>query len=180
MQHRCKEVILPKREVLAYGALAVGAYFLYRGFTGFHFSFLYVFVGFLLLALGWKYKPIGQVRKPFSIPADFNATHWNKNIALNANTGALWVRDKSGQTATFGRSDLLGWEMKNSVFKSTAVAGPRDTPMDNELLVKAKSIDKPVWTVQFNAHSSLTGRGNHDNHQELRDWYERLNAVYNH
>ena len=70
--------------------------------------------------------------------------------------------------------------MQNSNFSSQAVVGPRVTPMDNRLVIKTKSLEKPVWTVPFDAHGSLTGRANHKNHEEMKAWFKRVNVIYDH
>ena len=149
---------------------------LFAWLTGRGFLSPLFLLGAAVVLLGWRFMSAGG--KP-PVPAGFDASFWNKNIALDTTTGALWVRDKSGITATLQREEVVGWEMQNSNFSSQAVVGPRVTPMDNRLLIKTKNLQRPVWTVPFNAHTSLTGGGNHANHRELKDWYERLNAFYN-
>lgn len=143
-----------------------------------------VFVGLILAGVVKLYpsgsKDTSRAGSKPQLPTDFDADYWHRNIALDSKAGRLWLREGTGKTGVFHRSELVGWEMQNSNFASRAVVGPRVTPMDNRLIVKTRSLEKPVWTVPFDAHGSLTGRANHLNHEEMKAWYERLNVFINH
>jgi|GEM_PF-6966941 len=130
-------------------------------------------VGIAVAILGWKWAV-----QP-ALPAGFNASFRNRNIALDTTAASLWVRDQDGTTAILQRDEILGWEMSSNTGAFQTNIGPRVVHLDTKLLVKTRNLSKPVWTVPFNDHFSRSVSGGRANRRELDEWFARLNAFYN-
>ncbi len=175
------------KRLLGFCLLGIGAMLLANEFIfSRHASFFNVAFGIGAALIGWKLsrsvgsKDTARRGSQPRLPEGFHADFWHKNIALDKASNRVWLREKDGKQGVFQTRDLVGWEMQWANFNSQAVIGPRLTPMDNRLIVKTKDLEKPVWTIPFDAHGSITGRACHRNHEEMKAWYERLNVFINH
>ena len=159
------------------GLISLFALFTGRGFLSPTFLF-----GAAIAFVGWKFvagiAPAGSSGGKPPVPAGFNASFWNKNIALDTTSGALWLRDQDGTTTTLPREGVLGWEMSSADSTHQTNIGPRVVHLNTNLLVKTRDFAKPLWTVRFNAHLPRTMHGSKANYRELTEWQARLDAFY--
>lgn len=109
------------------------------------------------------------------LPAGFSPSHSHDNIALEASSKRLWARDEKGNEKLFDGSEITGWAV-NSDTTSNRVGAT--WPHNVYLELKTKDIDRPVWRIRFKRYGELTPEKR--NLEECREWFERLNAVYNH
>lgn len=110
-----------------------------------------------------------------SFPSGFTPTHSHDNIALDANTKRLWVREESGTTKVFEPSDITGWSVSSDTDRNN---WGQHWPCRVYLEIKAKDIDRPLWRVRFKRYGEMLPEQR--NLAECNEWFERLGAVYNH
>lgn len=161
-------------------ALAIGGFIVGK-------SFLVSLVGVAMIYAGQQWyrgrrltdAPTGApaVKRP-DVPANFQMSFWNRNIALDSNDGALWVRDTHGASAVLQRSEVVAWEGACDSSNHQTLVGPKTARLNNRLMIKTKNLSKPVWTVPFNAHPERTEGGANANYAELQEWIARLDALY--
>jgi hypothetical protein len=108
-------------------------------------------------------------------PSGFSPTHSHDNIALNADTKKLWVREESGATKVFEPSEITGWGVSSETTHNKHGA---TWPAKVYLEIKTKDIDRPLWRVRFKRYGELMPEKRNLN--ECNEWYERLGAAYNH
>lgn len=109
------------------------------------------------------------------MPSDFNPTHAHDNVALDAKTKRLWVREESGREQLFEACDITGWSATNS---TSSNAYGKSWPANVYLEIKTTSVDKPLWRARFKRYGEKMPEQR--NYNDCQEWFERLNAVYNH
>jgi len=109
-----------------------------------------------------------------SFPSGFTPTHAHDNIALDANTKKLWIREESGTTKVFEPSEITGWSVSADTTRNRL--GQR-WPCKVYLEIKAKDIDRPLWRARFKRYKESTPEQR--NLDECNEWFERLGAAYN-
>jgi hypothetical protein len=123
-----------------------------------------------------KKAGMGPARWPRpGVPEDFIPTHAHDNVALDAKTKRLWVREESGREQLFEAGDITGWSATNST--NTNAYG-KSWPANVYLEIKTTSVDKPLWRARFKHYGEKTPEQR--NYNDCQEWFERLNAVYNH
>jgi hypothetical protein len=138
-----------------------------------------ILIGLILMIYGMVQNGKGSESDNLTAPGGkaFDATHRSKNLALDANSGALWCKDDKGRVHVFERGQVTAWEhnwveasYRNGVFLLKK----------NVLVLKVASLDAPRVTVKFDRCWDGSTFGSKANHEEAADWMERLNAFYNH
>lgn len=108
------------------------------------------------------------------LPVDFPATHRHMSIALDSATKRLWVRDESGRERVLEPHEIIGWD-HDSVQVSK---GDNCWSVKNYLVIRTTDIDHPIWRARFKRHQEAFV--SNKNRNECAEWFNRLNAVYNH
>jgi hypothetical protein len=107
-------------------------------------------------------------------PAGFEATFSHDNIAVQAATGKLWLRDARGHEAVLDPEDILGWQVRNDdKRKNMRASGPEQVFLD----IASLGQDKNLWSIRFSRHDGTAFEGR--NLEECREWSQRLTALYN-
>jgi hypothetical protein len=160
--------------------LAIGGLFANKGF-------LLVLLGVGMVYLGQQWyrgrrvtdAPVGSpaVKRP-NVPSGFQTSFWNRNIALDQASGALWVRDTAGAAMVLQPTDIVAWEGTCDSSNHQTLVGPKTARLNSRLMIKTRDLSKPVWTVPFNAHPQRTEGGANANYAELQEWIARLDALY--
>lgn len=101
-------------------------------------------------------------------PQEFDANFSHNNIAINTESGKIWLRDVSGKTAIFDKADISRWRHEH------ASLGLKN--YDNRLIVDVRDLSSPVWTVRFSRHNDNFDKGAKQNFEDARDWHSRLTA----
>jgi hypothetical protein len=97
----------------------------------------------------------------------FEATHAHDHLAINENTGQLWIRDVSGKEVILRKSEVQEWlhrYVANGQYKAR-----------NALELRLTSLDQPSVTAKFNRHRDDIW-GAPKNAAEAQEWFARLNA----
>ncbi|MGH8053734.1 MAG: hypothetical protein ACREP4_07425 [Stenotrophomonas sp.] len=127
--------------------------------------------------IGWVVSIIVLLVRPaagtagasHAMPRDLNATHWHDNIAINAQNGNVWLREKSGRAIVVHSSDI-----KN--LNHTWASNNNAQAYRNRLEVTVNNLDKPVWVIEFDRHNeSWIYKGR--NKQEANEWAARLSSL---
>lgn len=122
-------------------------------------------VSFLVL------KKMLRKEKPLPLPADFKARYAHDNIAMDTESGKLWIRDRSGSRVV-DRSDILRW---NRTFRT----GNGAAEVNNALEIHLRDLDRPKSVVQFKRHNDFWKSGAARNAQESEEWVSRLTTWVN-
>ena len=96
----------------------------------------------------------------------FQSDFKHDNIAINSQTGMLWVRDISGKTATLDKDDVLRWTL--------ACTEIGDLSVKNRIELHVQDLKMPMWTVRFNRHGDTWKWNARRNHAEALEWQSRL------
>lgn len=94
----------------------------------------------------------------------FEPTHRAKNIAINAQTGQIWFRDKKGKQWILNSHDIVGWSHEWTDRPTNLGVGHHD----NYLFLKTNNLDHPTHTIWF---------GGHFKHELAKEWHARLTAM---
>lgn len=103
---------------------------------------------------------------------EINATHTHDNIAVDARSGKVWVRDHHGRQAIFDPEVLAGWDVR---YDQTPRASGEAWPYKVFLDLTAMTGERAVWRVRFNRHQELTPGSR--NLQECREWSQLLKVL---
>jgi hypothetical protein len=84
------------------------------------------------------------------------------------------VKDESGRQRVLEASEVIGWEHDRvQVSKNGSCWNVK-----NYLIVKTTDLDYPMWRVRFKSHQEAFPSNRNSN--ECSEWFNRLNAAYNH
>lgn len=157
---------LKGRSWLAWGAIGfVCALVPVIGLIGWVISIIVLLAGSAGAAPGTNSAPSTN----HEIPSDFPSTHRHANVAINANNGNVWLREKSGRTGIVHASEIQN-------VRHTWVTNSNGQAYRNRLEVTVNNLDKPVWIIEFDCHNEnwvYKGR----NKQEANEWSARLSSL---
>lgn len=171
----------------AVGAVAVliGAFMVLMNLRQGMYSILSIqmLIGLVILYVGSQLargRALGS--SPFGLPsatsqnypAGFQPTHAHKNIAIDATAGTVWLRDQG--TAVIPKSDILSVQAMSDSSNHQTNIGPRTVHLHCRLIVRTRSVDRPVWTIPFDQHMGRSVSGGRMNFDEAQAWEGRLLA----
>ena len=124
----------------------------------------------LLLSIGIAWFVASRVRPDSSSSAGkvdgFVSDYRHDNIAINSQTGKLWVRDRDGRSAVLDKADILRW---NLAFTSLGVIHTQ-----NRIEIHARDLNRPMWSIPFNRHGDTWKWNARKNYAEAEEWNSRL------
>lgn len=88
------------------------------------------------------------------------------NIAINTQTGKLWVRGHDGRSAVLDKADILRW---NLAFTSVGVHH-----INNRIEIHVRDLNRPMWSIPFNRFNDAWRWNNGKNYAEAEEWQSRL------
>lgn len=121
------------------------------------------------------YALVGKRGGARTYPDSFTPTHAHSNIAIDAKTRRVWIREPSGRQIVLSPADITGWATA-SVEKSNQHG--QCWNIKNFLEIRTTNLDKPLWRARFKDHQETFP--SEKNHRELEEWYQRITAMLNH
>lgn len=106
-----------------------------------------------------------------AFPDDFNPRYSHDNIAIDVDSGKLWLRDRSGSRVV-DKNDVLRW---NRTYRN----GNGGSEIDNRLEIHLRDLDRPKCVVRFKRHGDTWKSGAARNAQESEEWVSRLTTWIN-
>ncbi|WP_285404045.1 hypothetical protein [Luteibacter sp. ME-Dv--P-043b] len=127
-----------------------------------------------LTRLRWRPQPL--VARPFLAKGEppLNATYASDNLALDATSGRLWLRDVTGRRLIVDLADVAAWE---HTWTDTSNAWGHRSRIRNELAFRLRRLDIPTVRVLFRRYSDAFN-GN-KNFEEAATWQARITTLIN-
>ena len=127
-----------------------------------------VAVWFLLPRFFPAFRSTSVAERPVTLQANgkpFQATHRTKNLAVNADTGQVWCRDKKGKEWLLDSLDIRGWKHE---WTDRSNAYGMIAHNDNYLVIETRDINHPTHRVWM---------GGHFKHEHAKEWHARLTTM---
>jgi len=106
-----------------------------------------------------------------SYPPGFNPSYAHDHIAIDAESGKLWLRDVSGQTAVLDKRDVLRWNHSYRPLSGEWI--------DNRLEIEVRDLARPKYTIRFKRHGDSARWNMRKNVAECEEWQARLGSWIN-
>ena len=129
----------------------------------------------LVLSLGARGEAtVGMPSGPSGVP-DFTADYQSSNIAIDSNRNKIWVRDVSGQSRVFDRSEILRWNTSSVEVNRNGKHWIGNCAIE----VHVRDLSRPKWRARFSRHGTFLISSERSNEAEMQEWYSRLTTWIN-
>lgn len=132
---------------------------------------LIIGVGAVVLLITKTRRNDGGYNVPGAIP--FTPTHADQNIAIDTNSGRIWLRDEKGRVWIFHKSAVRTWKHHWTEWRNQAFTFREK----NYIEICVDDLDRPTHRVPFDKFSDKFG--NQRNHTTANEWSDRLTTFIN-